>query len=350
MRGRRVLAARQGEAQGRSVAPRQSEVVFLLHDGFEVIDLAGPASVFGGARDLEGRSAYDLRVVSRLGQPVRSGEGLTISVDGPAHAVTGPVDTFVVPGGLQVAQAARDAALLHEVRRLAARSRRVVSVCSGALLLAAAGLLDGRRATTHWAATGQLAARHPRVDVAGSVVWVRDGDVYTSAGATTGIDLALALVEEDLGAAAAARLARWMVVFARRPGTQPQASVRSSLPPPRTALLHRALDVVVEDPTADLSVRALAARSSMSPRHFARVFTREMGTTPGRYVERIRVEAAQHLLGSSTAGLEVVAASSGFANVETMRRAFHRVLGVPPGRYRSGLAPARTTTTGFAPA
>jgi transcriptional regulator GlxA family with amidase domain len=329
------------------VNARAREVVFLLHDDFEMIDLAGPASVFGGAHDVDGRAAYEIRVVSRLGHPVRSKEGLTIAVDGPSHLVTGRVDTLVVPGGLEVAEVARDAALLHELRRLAARSRRVASVCSGALLLAAAGLLDGRRATTHWAATDLLAALHPGVNVAGSVVWVRDGNVYTSAGATTGIDLALALVEEDLGARTAALLARWMVVFARRPGAQPQASFRSTLPQPRTALLHQALDAVVEDPTADLSVRALAARSSMSPRHFARVFTREMGVTPARYVERIRVETAQHHLESSTATLEVVAASSGFTNVETMRRAFHRVLNVAPGRYRSAVIPpaaARTRT------
>jgi transcriptional regulator GlxA family with amidase domain len=314
--------------------PRR-QVVFLLHEGFESVDLSGPATVFSGARTRTGAPAYAVHTLSRLGQPARSAQGFAVDVAGPPNAIQGRIDTLVVPGGFAVPQAAKDTALLHELRKLAARSRRVASVCSGSQLLAAAGLLDGRRATSHWADTDDLRRRHPKIDVVDNVVWVRDGDVYTSAGVTTGIDLALALVEDDLGAHEAGLIARWMVVFARRPGGQSQSSVRASLPQPRSTRLTHALDAAVEDPAADLSIEALASRAAMSVRHFARVFGDEMGLTPARYVERIRVEAAQQHLEASQATLDVVATASGFRNVETMRRAFHRVLGTSPGRYRA---------------
>jgi transcriptional regulator GlxA family with amidase domain len=311
-------------------------VVFLLHDGCELIDLAGPAAVFGAARDPAGRRRYEVRTVSVAGTPVRTDEGVTVAVDGPA-AGTGPIDTLVVPGGLAVAGAAGDAVFLAALRALAGRSRRIASVCSGAVLLAAAGLLDGRRATTHWAALDQMREQFPRVDVAHAVVWVRDGDVYSSAGATTGIDLALALVEADLGVHVAGQVARWLVVFARRPGGQPQSSVRARLPEPATAALRRALDAAVADPAGDLSVAALAARAALSPRHFSRVFVAELGLTPAAYVERIRIEAAQQYLEASGATLEVVAKAAGFRSAETMRRAFHRVLGTAPGAFREAV-------------
>jgi transcriptional regulator GlxA family with amidase domain len=207
-------------------------------------------------------------------------------------------------------------------------------VCSGATILAAAGLLDGRSATSHWSVLDQLRREYPNVAVADDAVWVRDGNVYTSAGATTGIDLAFALVEEDLGPTVARELARWMVVFVRRPSRQSQASVRTSLPPPATADLRRAVDHAIAEPGADLSVGALAARTALSPRHFARLFRAEYGATPARFVERVRLEAAQQLLESSDAPLEVVARSAGFNSLETMRRAFRRVLHSTPGEVR----------------
>jgi transcriptional regulator GlxA family with amidase domain len=209
-----------------------------------------------------------------------------------------------------------------------------VSISSGAILLAAAGLLHGRPATSHWTALDRLRRGYPSVDVAADVLWVRDGNVYTSAGATTGIDLAFALVEEDLGAEVAQELARWMVVFVRRPAGQSPHSVRMSLPPPVTASLRHALDLAVLEPDADLSVRALAERSALSPRHFTRRFRAEFGTTPARYVESVRVEAARQLLQQSDATLGVVARSAGFRSVETMRRAFLRAVGVPPSSVR----------------
>ncbi len=328
-----LLGDRQAARVG-GMDPARRRVVFLLHDGCELIDFAGPASVFGGARDPAGCPAYEVRTASLAGASVRTAEGVAVEVDGPASSV-GTLDTLVVPGGFQVAEVADDAAFLASLRILADRSRRVASVCSGTVLLAAAGLLDGRRATTHWAALNHLRDRFPRVDVARDVIWVRDGDVYTSAGATTGIDLALALVEADLGGQAARQLARWLVVFARRPGGQSQSSVRASLPEPATVALRRILDTAVTDPTADLSVAAMAARAVLSPRHFSRVFAAEVGLTPASYVELIRVEAAQQYLEASDATLEVVAKAAGFRNAETMRRAFHRVLGTAPGAFRA---------------
>ena len=313
-------------------------VVFLLHDGCELIDFAGPAAVFGAVRTRRGRPAYRITVASRATPGVRlttaGAGGVVVAVDAAPRCLADELDTLVVPGGARVADAARDTALLGDVRSLGRQARRVVSVSSGAILLAAAGLLHGRRATSHWTAVDRLRRDYPSVDVAADVLWVRDGDVYTSAGATTGIDLALALVEDDHGLAVAHELARRLVVFARRPAGQPQRSVRMSLPPPATPSLRQALDLAVLDPGADLSVGALARRAAMSPRHFSRRFQAELGTTPARYVESVRVEAARQLLEQSGDTLEVVAKSAGFRSAETMRRAFLRTLGVPPGAVR----------------
>jgi len=321
------MAGSEGTASAR-------HVVFLLHDGCELIDFAAPAAVFGAVRTHRGRSAYRVTVASRAPSRVRLAGGVAVAVDASSRALRDPLDTLVVPGGTRVDDAARDTALLDDVRSLARRTRRVVAVSSGTVLLAAAGLLHGRRATSHWATLARLRRDYPSVDVATDVLWVRDGDVYTCAGATTGIDLTLALVEEDHGAAVADELARWLLVPVRRPAGQAQRSVRMSLPPPATAGLRLALDLAALDPGADLSVRALAERAALSPRHFSRRFQAELGTTPARYVEGVRVEAARRLLEQSGVTLDVVARTAGFRSVETMRRAFLRTLGVPPGAVR----------------
>jgi transcriptional regulator GlxA family with amidase domain len=309
-------------------------VVLLLHDGCELIDFAGPAAVFGAVRTRRGRPAYRVTVASRTPSGVRLAAGIVVAVDASPRALPDAFDTLVVPGGSRAADAARDTALLNDVRTLAPRARRVVAVSSGAILLAAAGLLHGRRATSHWTALDRLRRDYPSVDVATDVLWVRDGDVYTSAGATTCVDLALALVEEDHGAAVADEVAGWLLVPVRRPAGQAPRSVRMSLPPPATAGLRHALDLAALDPGADLSVRALAERAALSPRHFSRRFQAELGTTPARYVEGVRVEAARRLLEQSGGTLDVVARAAGFRSVETMRRAFLRTLGVPPGALR----------------
>jgi transcriptional regulator GlxA family with amidase domain len=211
----------------------------------------------------------------------------------------------------------------------------MASVCSGAFLLAAAGLLDGRRATTHWSVCELLADTFPMTRVEPDSIYVRDGNIATSAGITAGMDLALALVEEDHGRDVALEVARWLVLFMRRPGGQSQFSTQLRAQSAEREPLRDLQTWIVENPTADLSVGALATRVAMSPRHFARVFARETGVTPAVYVERIRVDLARRLLEETGLGLEAEADASGFGSVETLRRAFHRTLGVAPSDYRA---------------
>jgi transcriptional regulator GlxA family with amidase domain len=247
----------------------------------------------------------------------------------------GPMDTLMVAGGLGTREAVRDERLVDAIRRRASHARRVASVCTGAFLLAEAGLLDGRRAVTHWGQCEQLARVHPRVRVEADPIFVRDGHVWTSAGVTAGLDLALALVEDDHGRGVALSVARAMVFYLKRPGGQSQFSAQLDAQIATREPLRDAQSFVHEHPEADLSVPALARRCAMSPRHFARAFAREVGTTPARYVERARVEAARRRLEESTRGLDEVAAECGFGSGEIMRRAFLRVLKVGPADYRS---------------
>ena len=217
---------------------------------------------------------------------------------------------------------------------MAPRVRRIGSVCTGAFVLAAAGLLDGRRATTHWQLCPRLARDHPAVAVEDDPIFVRDGNVYTSAGVTAGMDLALALVEEDHGHDAAMRIARHLVMFVRRPGGQSQFSAALDLQAAERRPIRDLQAWIAGHPSGDLSVEALAARAHMSPRNFARVFRDEVGQTPARFVERVRVEAARRLLEESGAGLERVARECGFGGADSMRRSFLRVLRVAPSEYR----------------
>jgi transcriptional regulator GlxA family with amidase domain len=247
-----------------------------------------------------------------------------------------PPDTLIVAGGVGVEAALGDRALLAFLRAAAPRVRRLASVCTGAFLLAEAGLLDGRRATTHWAYCAELARRHPRVRVEPDPIYVRDGCVYTSAGVTSGMDLALALVEEDLGREAALTVARWLVLFLKRPGGQSQFSAQLAAQLAAREPIQELQAWIVENVHGDLSVAALAARAGMSPRNFARVFAREVGATPARFVETARVEAARRRLEEHGAqGVEAVAAACGFGSAETMRRAFLRRVRVSPADYRS---------------
>ncbi len=224
--------------------------------------------------------------------------------------------------------------LVGWLRAHAGRAERLVSVCTGAFLLAEAGLLDGRRVTTHWASCDTLAERFPGVRVDPDPIFVRDGHVATSAGVTAGIDLALALVEEDLGREAALTVARYLVVFLRRPGGQAQFSAQLRAQSARREPLRDLQGWISDHPGADLSVEALAERVGLSPRQFARAFTAEVGVTPGRYVDRVRLEAARRLLEDSSRGIEQVARDCGYGTPEAMRRAFLRVLGVSPAEYR----------------
>jgi transcriptional regulator GlxA family with amidase domain len=314
-------------------------IVVLAFPQLQSLDLTGPVEVFSLANRSCGREVYAIEVVAASREPLVSSSGLRLTPDRAIRACRGPIDTLVVPGGSGVREAASSPELIGWLRRAAGRSRRVASVCNGAFLLAHAGLLDGRRATTHWAACAALARDFPAVDVDPAPIFVRDGDVYTSAGVTAGIDLALALVEEDLGRSVALQVARALVLFIRRPGGQAQFSaVLAGQEAERSSV--RELQAWVADHLAeDLSVEALAARALMSPRNFARVFSREVGVTPAAYVARVRLERARALLETTDCQLGEIARQCGFGTVETLRRTFARELAVSPSDYRSRFAP-----------
>jgi transcriptional regulator GlxA family with amidase domain len=266
--------------------------------------------------------------------------GLTLVPDGDLASVHGPIDTLVVAGGIGTVEALADHRLITWLADAAGRSRRVTSVCSGAFLLAEAGLLDGRRATTHWSVCHTLAELYPAVTVETDPIYVRDGDVWTSAGVTAGMDLALALVEDDHGRDAALAIARRFVLFLRRPGNQAQFSAQLEAQTAERDVLQDIQAHIADHPGTDLAVHALAARAGMSVRNFSRSFRAEVGTTPARYVERVRVEAARRLLEETDTGVDAVAATCGFGTAETMRRAFLRALHVPPAEYRRRFQPA----------
>jgi transcriptional regulator GlxA family with amidase domain len=300
------------------------------------LDVTGPLEVFDGASRLiaaTGRSEarYEVRVYAPGGGPMQTSSGLTLVPHSALGRSTPTLDTLVVAGGSGSRRAADDAALIRWVTRTAARARRTASVCTGVFVLAQAGLLDGRRATTHWSAAAELARRHPGIDVDPEPIFVRDGDVWTSAGVTAGMDLALALVEEDLDREAALTIARHLVLFLRRPGGQSQFSATLAAQQPEREPLREVQRQVAEDPGGEHSVEAMAARAHMSPRHFARAFRAETGMTPARYVERVRLEAARRHLEETGAA---VAEACGFGTAETMRRAFLRALAVGPAEYR----------------
>jgi transcriptional regulator GlxA family with amidase domain len=297
-------------------------VSILAFDGVQSLDPTNVATGFAGAgvgargplEVLHTARGYDVRVVAATAA-LRTSSGVGLAAE-PLD--DGPLDTLLVAGGIGVADVPDE--VVAWVRGAAGRARRVASVCTGAFLLARAGLLDGRAATTHWASCSRLARTFPAVRVEKGPLVVRDGDVLTSAGVLAGVDLALAIVEEDLGAGAAQDVARYLVAL-RRPGGQPLAPVREPL---------RELQSWLPDHLdADLSVPALAARAFMSPRHFARAWRRETGVTPAAYVEALRVERARALLrGGAT--VEAAARASGFGSAETLRRACHRRAGAAP--------------------
>ncbi|MEU0083271.1 GlxA family transcriptional regulator [Streptomyces sp. NPDC006274] len=307
-------------------------LLVVLFDGVQSLDVTGPIEVFEGAGRSHGdRSAYRIRTASLDGSPVRTSSGLTLVPDGGLPDAPAP-HTLLVPGGEGTRRP--DPLLIDWLRDRAPRAGRLVSVCTGALLLAEAGLLDGHRATTHWRVCGHLAAAYPDVEVEPDPIFVRDGRVSTSAGVTAGIDLALALVEEDLGRDVALDVARNLVVFLRRPGNQSQFSAQLAAQTASREPLREVQHWVARHPEADLSVESLAARAGLSPRHFARAFQAETGTTPGRYVERVRLEHARRLLEDTADGVTKISRACGYGTTEAMRRAFLKSLGVAPAEYR----------------
>jgi transcriptional regulator GlxA family with amidase domain len=276
--------------------------------------------------------------VSADGEEVRTSSGIGLRPHSSLDSCRGPIDTLLVAGGTGIGAAAADPDVVRWVASAARRSRRVASVCTGAFLLAEAGLLDRRRATTHWSACDQLARRYPAVQVERDPIYVRDGELLTSAGITAGMDLALAMVEDDLGHEIALKTARWLVLFMQRPGGQAQFSATLTAQRAQRPPLRELQAWIVEHLDEDLSVSALAARAHMSPRHFARAFAKEVGVTPAAYVETVRVERARAQLERGAESLAAVARTCGFASAETLRRAFHRRLGVPPSDYRERFA------------
>jgi transcriptional regulator GlxA family with amidase domain len=314
-------------------------VAVVAFDGLQTLDLVGPWECFHGAnRQLDAQPApgprYRLALLSEAGGPVRSESGLLLAESEPI-AGCGTVDTLIVVGGGGVRAACQQADLLHHIGRLAGGARRVCSVCTGAFLLASAGALPaGSRVTTHWARAAALARAHGELDVDPDPIFLRSGRVWTSAGVTAGMDLSLALIEHDHGPAVAQTVARWLVLFLRRPGGQSQFATALWSEPAEREPIRVVQDHIHRQPDADLSVPALARLAGMSERNFTRVFTRELGEPPGRYVERVRLEAARRLLEQSSSALPVVASRCGFGSAEQLRRAFQRNIGVAPAGYR----------------
>ncbi|WP_371600330.1 GlxA family transcriptional regulator [Streptomyces sp. NBC_00564] len=313
-------------------------VLVILFDDVQSLDVTGPVEVFAGAE--AGRAgSYRILTASLDGAPVRTSSGLTLVPDHALADAPAP-HTLLVPGGAGTRHL--DPRLTDWLREHGPRAERLVSVCTGAIPLATAGLLDGRRATTHWAYCDKLARDHPAIDVDPDPIYVRDGQVSTSAGVTSGIDLALALVEEDLGRDAALMVARYLVVFLRRPGNQAQFSAQLAAQTAQREPLREVQQWITEHPDADLSVESLATRARLSPRHFARAFQAETGMTPGRYVERVRLEHARRLMEDTADGIEEISRTCGYGTPEAMRRAFVRTLGSAPAEYRRRFSPAST--------
>ncbi|KPM53676.1 AraC family transcriptional regulator [Frankia sp. R43] len=323
---------------------RPRSVVIVLYDDVQSLDVTGPLEVFAGADAATERpGAYRITTAGPGGRPVRTCSGLRLLPDADIDHV-GPAHTLLVPGG--PGTAAPDPELVRRIGELAAEADRVVSVCTGAFLLAEAGLLAGRRATTHWAHCGALARRFPDIQVDAEPIYVRDENIATSAGVTAGIDLALALVEEDLGRDVALLIARHLVMFLRRPGGQAQLSAQLAAQLAERPQLREVQHWIDEHPEGDLSINSLARRVTLSPRHFTRAFAAEVGVTPGRYVDGVRLETARRRLEDTDEGIEQIARSCGYGTAEAMRRAFVRVLGVPPMEYRRQFRPHPNPTSG----
>lgn len=329
--------------------PTPHRVVIAVFPDVDLLDVTGPAEVFALAnRETAGRAGYQVRLAGPVGGEVRTSAGVRLVADLAFHEVGGQVDTLLVPGAVDMTEdgpiARIDTDVVDWVKGTAPHARRVASVCVGAHVLAAAGLLDGKTATTHWSTAAQLAADHPAVTVDPDPIFVRTdrGRLWTGAGISACLDLALALVAEDLGEDSALAVARQLVMYLKRQGGQSQFSVPLSRP----AASRRDIDElrlwIADHLDADLSAEALAARMCLSERHFARVFKQETGTSTAGYVEAARVEAARRLLETTDCPLDQVATAAGLGSAETLHRAFKRQLAITPGAYRRRF---RTQTT-----
>jgi transcriptional regulator GlxA family with amidase domain len=317
--------------------PADRVVVFVVFDGVTLLDVAGPAEVFTEANRFG--ASYRMVTASVNGQDVVTSVGVRLAVGTPIGAVEN-ADTVVVSGGDVLIGRPIDRELVAGVAALHPRTRRMASICTGSFILAQAGMLDDRRATTHWRETGLLSRAFPRIAVEPDAIFVRDGEIYTSAGVSAGIDLALALVEDDHGAALVRDVARSLVVYLKRAGGQSQFSALIESRPAQRSVLHNVTDAVAADPRANHTVKTLAASAGLSTRQLTRLFRSELGTTPARYVEMIRIDAARSALDAGRPVAES-ARVAGFGSAETMRRVFITRLGISPKAYRD-----RFKTTG----
>jgi len=327
------MAAIKRDAAARNASHRR--IIVVVVSPVDELDLVGPLQVFNSVNRLAGRNIYAIEVVTNSDRLTVEGEGGVLSFIAKHHfnKVDGACDSVLLVCGLG-SRSVRDAELSAWLQKMSAEVRRLGAVCVGAFLLAEAGLLNNRRATTHWRFGREMATRYPGVRVQHDPLWVRDGNIYTSAGISAGIDLALAWVEEDCGVGLAHEAARELVLFLRRPGGQPQVSVSLASQASEMMSIRELQIWIAEHLQTRLSVEDLADRMAMSVRNFERVFTREVGTTPSQYVLHTRVEAARRELERSGKGLKQVASTAGFGNVDVMRRAFVRLLGITPRRYR----------------
>ncbi|WP_274030971.1 GlxA family transcriptional regulator [Streptomyces sp. MMBL 11-1] len=315
-------------------------VVIVLFEGVDLLDVTGPPEVFSLARrESDDAAGYEVVLAAGSRDPVTTGAGVRILPDLTFDEVAGrSIDTLIVPGSVEIDSERRvhalvDPGLVERVRELAARTRRVTSVCVGAHLLAAAGLLDGKRATTHWSTARQLAAEHPEIEVDADPIFIREGDVWTGAGISACLDLSLALVADDLGEAVALRVARQLVMYLKRQSGQSQFSV----PLEQISATRRVEDLrhhILRNLGRRLTVADLAAYAHVSDRHLTRIFKTELGTTPYAYIESVRVEKARNELETSDATLERIASVCGFGTVDTLVRAFRRRLNATPTEYR----------------
>jgi transcriptional regulator GlxA family with amidase domain len=327
---------------------RERHIVILTFPGMQSLDAVGPYEAFAGATraaaSLGRPQGYRLTLASPGGEPVRAESGISLCTSRLPDS-SERIDTLVIPGG-DVDAARRDLALTAWVAQTAPRCRRVATVCTGAFIAAEAGLLTGRRVTTHWARAERLASEYPSITVDSDPIYIRDGKYWSSAGVTAGIDLALTLVEEDLGTEVAQTVARWLVMFLHRPGGQTQFASPVWMPRAERSAVRVVQNLIESDPGGEHHVPALASAASMSVRHFTRVFTSDVGEAPGKFVERVRLEAARRELETSDDTLEVIARRCGFGTSETLRRVFLRRISVTPDSYRRRFRVVSSATTG----
>jgi transcriptional regulator GlxA family with amidase domain len=335
-----VNKMRKEDTQGRRLSKRR--IVVVAVPPVEELDLVGPMQVLSAANRLSGKKVYSIEIVTNAKGLTVEGEGgvLSFLAQGRLQDVKGKIDSALLVCGVAT-RLARDPALSAWLKNVAPTIRRLGAVCVGSFLLAEAGLLNGKRATTHWKFGRELAKRYPKVRVETEPIWVKDGNIYTSAGISAGIDLALAWIEEDCGGAIAQAVARELVLFLRRHGGQEQLSVSLASQASEMRSIQELQIWMADNLQRELSVQALAERVAMSVRNFERVFTREVGSAPSRYVAQLRVEAARRQLSQTEKSIDQIAASCGFGSADLMRRAFVRTLGVTPTLYRKSVVSVR---------